>query len=367
MSSGGPEPVCLGRASVCELPIERRGEQPGHEADPPSIRRGHQPAGIVGIREEQERGPGGLTFLLEPRGPSALAVMRVLAGAPMPCLPGELGCGHLSIVSGGTGLSKVAGLPLCATYLPRAAGQGGGPRNGTRPASVDAGRPRDCGRCLRRGHPIELGVVCEVFGEDRWVAVGDPWYQLFICGDRSGPVMSDAGFQILVPYGLEMLSRVETIIVSPTYRPDEVSEDVFEALRAAHARGTRILSLCGGAFVLAEAGLLNGRRAATHWEECDELASRYPACRSNQASSSSTRATSSPGRACREHRSVPDVVRRDYGSEVATELAVSWSFHRSVTGVSPVHPRANARTQRLGPLCRDHDLAPGAPERAGQR
>jgi AraC family transcriptional regulator, transcriptional activator FtrA len=170
--------------------------------------------------------------------------------------------------------------------------------------------------------PFELGVVCEVFGEDRWVAAGDPWYQLFICGDRSGPVMSDAGFQILVPYGLEMLSRVETIIVSPTYRPDEVSEGVFEALRAAHARGTRILSLCGGAFVLAEAGLLNGRRAATHWEECDELASRYPSLSVEPGvlfvdeGDILTGAGSAASIDLCLH-----VVRRDYGSEVATQLA----------------------------------------------
>src|SRR5580704_17273932 len=125
MSSGGPKPVCLGRASVCELPIERRGEQPRSEADPPSIRRGRQSAGVVRIREEQDWGPVGPILLSEPRGPPALVVMRVLAGAPVPGLSGELGCGHLSMVSGGTGLSKVAGLPLCATYLPKSRRPGG--------------------------------------------------------------------------------------------------------------------------------------------------------------------------------------------------------------------------------------------------
>src|SRR6202034_2927379 len=69
---------------------------------------------------------------------------------------------------------------------------------------------------------------------------------------------------------------VGTVIVAPTYRPWNVPDDVFEALRSAHARGCRIVSLCGGAYVLAESGLLDGRRAATHWAECDELARRYP-------------------------------------------------------------------------------------------
>ena len=90
--------------------------------------------------------------------------------------------------------------------------------------------------------PFELGVACEVFGDDRWVAPGDPWYRLFICGDTSAPVTADGGFQILVPHGLETLSSVDTVIVSPTYRPEEIPESVFEALRRAHARGCRILS-----------------------------------------------------------------------------------------------------------------------------
>src|ERR1700728_4834491 len=87
--------------------------------------------------------------------------------------------------------------------------------------------------------PFELGVVCEVFGDDRWVAPGQPWYRLFICGDTSAPVTADAGFQILVPHGLEKLSSMDTVIVTPTYRPREVSPAVFEALRRAHARGCR--------------------------------------------------------------------------------------------------------------------------------
>lgn len=83
--------------------------------------------------------------------------------------------------------------------------------------------------------PFELGVACEVFGDDRWVRSGDPWYRLFICGDESAPVIADGGFQILVPHGLETLTRVDTVIVPPTYRPAEVPETVFEALRKAHA------------------------------------------------------------------------------------------------------------------------------------
>jgi len=170
--------------------------------------------------------------------------------------------------------------------------------------------------------PFELGVACEVFGDDRWVAPGDPWYRLFICGDRSAPVTADGGLQVLVPHGLETLSRVDTVIVTPTYRPREVSQSVFEALRTAHTRGCRILSLCSGAFVLAEAGLLDGRRAATHWTECDELARLYPEVLVDSGvlyvdeGDILTSAGSAAGIDLCLH-----VVRQDYGSEVATQLA----------------------------------------------
>ncbi len=161
-----------------------------------------------------------------------------------------------------------------------------------------------------------------VFGDDRWVDPGDPWYHLFICGDRSTPVTADTGFQILVPHGLEKLAAVDTIIVSPTYRPDQVPSAVFEELRRAHDRGCRILSLCGGAFVLAEAGLLDGRRATAHWTECDELARRYPLLSVDpevlyvDEGDILTGAGSAASIDLCLH-----VVRHDYGSEVATRLA----------------------------------------------
>jgi AraC family transcriptional regulator, transcriptional activator FtrA len=170
--------------------------------------------------------------------------------------------------------------------------------------------------------PFELGVACEVFGDDRWVAPSDPWYRLFICGDQSAPITADGGLQILVPHGLETLSSMDTVIVTPTYRPRDVPESVFEALRSAHARGCRIVSLCSGAFVLAEAGLLNGRSAATHWTECDELARRYPEVLVDSGvlyvdeGDILTSAGSAAGIDLCLH-----VVRRDYGSEVATQLA----------------------------------------------
>ncbi len=193
-------------------------------------------------------------------------------------------------------------------------------RNGHRPPEREV---HDIAIVLCEGFtPFELGVACEIFGDDRWVAPGDPWYRLFICGDTSAPLTSDGGFQILVPHGLEVLSEVDTVIVAPTHRPSQIPDAVFEELRRAHARGCRMLSLCTGAFVLAEAGLLDGRRTATHWTECDELARRYPSLSVDAGvlfvdeGDILSGAGSAAGIDLCLH-----IVRQDYGSEVATQLA----------------------------------------------
>src|SRR5580704_9676999 len=69
--------------------------------------------------------------------------------------------------------------------------------------------PRDVAMVVYDGFTaFELGVACEIFGDDRWVAPGDPWYRFFVCGENSAPVVSDGGFEIVVPFGLEKLASV---------------------------------------------------------------------------------------------------------------------------------------------------------------
>jgi transcriptional regulator GlxA family with amidase domain len=125
--------------------------------------------------------------------------------------------------------------------------------------------------------PFELAVACEVFGIDR-SDLGVPWYRFFVCSVEDRPVRTSVGFSIDTPYRLRDLRRADTIIVPARGHGDvEAAPELLDALRAAHRRGARIMSVCTGAFVLAQAGLLDGRRATTHWSHVDEFASRFPA------------------------------------------------------------------------------------------
>jgi AraC family transcriptional activator FtrA len=169
---------------------------------------------------------------------------------------------------------------------------------------------------------FELGVACDVFGNNDLTALGVPWYRLAICGAGGAAVTADGGLRIHPPFGLERTRRVDTVVVPPTERLHEVPAEVFDALRRAHARGCRIISLCTGAFVLAEAGLLKGRRATTHWTECDDLARRYPDVRVDPGVLYVDEGDilTSAGSAASIDLCLY-VVRCDYGSEIATQLA----------------------------------------------
>jgi transcriptional regulator GlxA family with amidase domain len=126
--------------------------------------------------------------------------------------------------------------------------------------------------------PFELSVACEVFGLDRSEIV-DPWYRFMVCAVGTRPVRTKgtAGMTLDTPFGLADLERADTLVV-PMWTPGEQpGAELVDALRAAHERGARILSFCSGAFLLAEAGLLDGRRATTHWAFASDLAARFPA------------------------------------------------------------------------------------------
>ncbi len=125
--------------------------------------------------------------------------------------------------------------------------------------------------------PFEFAVACEVFGYDR-SHLGVPWYSLAICAAEPGPVKTQIGFSIHADGTLADVAAAHTVIVPPIVPPGGGSVDprIITAIADAHSRGARLVSLCTGAFLLAEAGVLDGRRATTHWSSADRLAAAYP-------------------------------------------------------------------------------------------
>ena len=123
--------------------------------------------------------------------------------------------------------------------------------------------------------PFDLGIACEVFGTAR-LAEDAPAYQVEVCG-ASGRVRSH-GFAIEVVNDLNRVLQADTVVLPGTYDTSMTADPpVLDAIRAAWARGSRLVSICSGAFILAQTGLLDGRRVTTHWQGAADFARRFPA------------------------------------------------------------------------------------------
>lgn len=143
---------------------------------------------------------------------------------------------------------------------------------------VPSTRPDGCRRiaviAFDRISTFHLSVPCVMFGE----AHPPPRpYALVVCSAEPPPLRTDAGFTLGDLAGMEAVEGADVVIV-PSWRDvtERPPEALLQALRAAHARGARLVGLCLGTHVLAEAGLLHGRRATTHWEYAPHLARRFP-------------------------------------------------------------------------------------------
>src|SRR6266487_4328786 len=169
---------------------------------------------------------------------------------------------------------------------------------------------------------FELAPVCEIFGVDRPELVS-PWYRLHLCAPRPGPVRIAGGLSIPAPESLDVVAAADTVVVPACANVEtEIPVLVIDAVRRAHARGARIASICTGAFVLAAAGLLDGRRVTTHWMHAGELARRYRRVRVDPRvlyvddGDILTSAGSAAGIDLCLH-----LVRKDHGTAVANALA----------------------------------------------
>ena len=124
---------------------------------------------------------------------------------------------------------------------------------------------------------FEFGCTVELFALDR-PELGVDWYDFQVCAVERGPIRAAGGITVQARYAPGLLKKADTIVIPGWRDADEAPPPALvAALRAAHARGARLCSICSGVFVLAAAGVLDGQRATTHWRYAERLAQRHPA------------------------------------------------------------------------------------------
>jgi len=169
---------------------------------------------------------------------------------------------------------------------------------------------------------FEFGILVELFGLPR-PELPVNWYRFSLCSLEAGPLDATGGVRIQARQGLAGLRQADTIAIPGWRDPDEVPPaSLLRALRRAHDRGVRLLALCSGAFVLAAAGLLDGKRATTHWRYADKLRARYPRIQvePDVLYVDEGRVLTSAGSAAGIDLCL-HVVRGDYGAEIANQVA----------------------------------------------
>lgn len=186
---------------------------------------------------------------------------------------------------------------------------------------------------MRSGHRVvalaydglctfEFGIAVEIFALQR-PELGVPWYHFRIASADRGPLRATGGFRIMVDGGINLLGRADTIIVPGWKGADvPVPPRLSRLIARAHNAGARVASICSGAFVLAAAGVLDNRRATTHWRYAEELQRRYPRIKVEpnvlyvDEGSVLTSAGSAAGLDMLVH-----LVRNDYGPAIANAVA----------------------------------------------
>ena len=169
---------------------------------------------------------------------------------------------------------------------------------------------------------FEFGIVTEAFALPR-PELNVPWYEFAVCSIDTTPLRATGGITIRASGGLRTLQRADTIVIPGWRDADEPPpEALLAALRRANRRGARVLSICSGVFVLAAAGLLDGKRATTHWRYAERLAARFPKIRvePDVLYIDEGRVLTSAGSAAGIDLCL-HVIRKDYGARIANQVA----------------------------------------------
>jgi len=169
---------------------------------------------------------------------------------------------------------------------------------------------------------FEFGCVVELFALPR-PELAIPWYEFAVCAAERGPLRAAGGLTVRVPHTLRVLESADTIVIPGWCAIEEPPPaPLLRALRRAYARGARLCSICSGVFVLAAAGLLDGRRATTHWRYVERLAARYPRIRvePNALYVDAGRLLTSAGSAAGLDMLL-HLIRCDHGPRVANQVA----------------------------------------------
>jgi AraC family transcriptional activator FtrA len=212
---------------------------------------------------------------------------------------------------------------------------------------------------------FEFGCTVELFALERPELDVD-WYRFAVCAVEPGPIRAAGGITVQAPYAPELLAQADTIVIPGWRDADEAPPPALLALlRAAHARGARLCSICSGAFVLAAAGLLDGQRATTHWRYAEKLAQRFPRIRVEpdhlyvDNGQVITAAGSAAGLDMLLH-----VVRRDYGARIGNLVAqrLVVAPHREGGQAQflprPLAPEGQGRLSKLMDWLRSHAELP---------
>lgn len=212
---------------------------------------------------------------------------------------------------------------------------------------------------------FEFGCVTELFALER-PELGVDWYRFAVCASEPGPLRAAGGITVVAPYALRRLDRADTIVVPGWRDPDEAPpEALLKKIRQAYRRGARLCSICSGVFVLAAAGVLDGKTVTTHWRYAEKLRQRYPRVRVEpdalyvDEGQIITSAGSAAGLDMLLH-----LVRRDYGGAVANRVAqrLVVAPHREGGQAQfvprPMPPDDSGRLARLMDWMRQHAALP---------